>query len=652
MTLLRTLLWIATTGAAFAASLGLARRLLPGRPSERLAWGFAGVMTLAVVEVVALGLVWKIYTLPVLLCVELGLVGAAIWWTREDLRAEALEWLARLRHLRAQGLSVVSFAALALAGVVWSACLVFTFESPFPGVDAAAYHLPIAVKIVERRGLEVYDVRATHANEFPRDGQMNFARTIAMTRDERPVRAVQWCAGLAAVAALFAWMRHWGAGRALAAALAPMFLLVPAVISQAMVLWGTIDLIFHALLILVFTMVSWVPRDQGAAYRRTLWTALAAALAIGTKGQGLAICAAALAPLAAVLLARRYRPAWYLDVGAHAAAILLVIGLPQYVQNYWTFGNPFAPIEVAVGGTVVFPGRYKSIDALIEIEPATGTQSSVRALARSWGLEPAARVKELGDVTRRIVWTKDWVYDEVRLGGWGPAWLLALLPGMLLGTGVLVAQRRWHAASMAGLLVALLVAMPGGWWARFSLFQFGGALVLLSVFAARLPWRAATHAVVLWTLLVSGASAAEAYRAIRDKNLLPELKPAPGKYLQSLDTYRPHADWESREDLAVHRWVRDEMAPDAAFVYFHPHVWGVYHYYFYNHTFSNRVHGLGRPASAEDMEEKLRARRADFFMVLRGTPEYELAIRFGAPVLEAGKYAIYRVRLPTRPRAR
>jgi hypothetical protein len=205
---------------------------------------------------------------------------------------------------------------------------------------------------------------------------------------------------------------------------------------------------------------------------------------------------------------------------------------------------------------------------------------------------------------------------------------------------------------MAGLLVALLVAMPGGWWARFSLFQFGGALVLLSVLAARLPWRGATHAVVLWTLLVSGVSAAEAYRAIRDKNLLPELRPAPGKYLHSLDTYRPHADWESREDLAVHRWARDEMAPDATFVYFNPNVWGLYHYYFYNHTFSNRVHGLGRPASPEDMEEKLRARRADFFMVLRGTPEYELAIRFGTPVFEAGKYAIYRVRLSPRPRAR
>ena len=92
------------------------------------------------------------------------------------------------------------------------------------------------------------------------------------------------------------------------------------------------------------------------------------------------------------------------------------------------------------------------------------------------------------------------------------------------------------------------------------------------------------------------------------------------------------------------------MAPDAAFVYFHPAFGGIYHYYFYNHTFSNRVDGLGASRDPADMEAKLRARRAGFFMVEKDTPEYDWAIRFGSPVFEAGKYTIYRARLGARPR--
>ncbi len=652
MTLLRTALWLAMTAAAFAASLGVACRLLPGRPSERLAWGFAGVMTLSVLEVMVLGVVWKVYTLPVLVGLELTLVAAAIWWTRDELRAEGAEWRHRLLHLRREGLSVASFVSIALAAVAWSACLIFTFQAPFPGVDAVAYHLPIAAKIAEHRGLDVYDTRSGHVNEMPRDGQMNFARAIVMTRDERPLRTIQWFAGLGAVVALFAWMRHWGASRALAAALAPTFLLVPAVMAQAMVLWGTIDLVFHALLILMFTMVAWVPPDAARAYRRTLWTVLAAALAVGTKGQGLAICGLALALLAVVLARRRYGLRWYLDVAAHSLAILLVFASSQYVQNYRQYGNPFSPIEVTVGRTVVFPGPQKSIDTMIETELSTGTPNRYRALLRSWGLEPAAHVKDLVAASRRVFWTKDWVYDEIRLGGWGPAWLLALLPGMLLGTAALLIARRWREGSVAVLLLVLLAAIPGSWWARFALFELGAALVLLSVFVGRLPSPAARHAVVAWTILVSTVSAAEAYYAIHDKNTLVEFKAAPGKYLQSLDTYTPHAQWESREDVAVHRWVRDEMPPDAAFAYFHHDFWGIYHYYFYNHTFSNRVHGLDGSGDAADMERRLRARRADFFMVEKGTPEYDWAVRFGSPVLEAGKYTIYRSRVATRPRGR
>jgi hypothetical protein len=513
---------------------------------------------------------------------------------------------------------------------------------PFPGVDAVTYHLPIAVNIAQHQGLDVYDARSGHVNEFPKNGQINFARAIVMTRDERPLRSIQWFAGIAAVVALFAWMRHWGASRALAMALAPMFLLVPAVMSQAMVLWGTIDAIFHALLILMFAMLAWVPTDREQAYRRALWAVLAGALAIGTKGQGLLICGAALVLLSIVLLARDYPPEWYLRFGAVSVVLLLVFATPQYAQNYLLFGNPFAPIELRIGPRVVYPGPVKSVDELIETPASAGTRSRPHALLRSWGLERAEAVKYMTGAPRRIVWTKDWVYDELRLGGWGPAWLLVLLPGMVLGLVTLLVARQWYRASIALLVVALLFVVPGSWWARFTLFQFGGALALLAVFVARLRSTALHRAAVAWTLVVSSVSAAEAYYAIRDKNTPRDLRPAPGKYLQSLDTYRPHAEWEVAEDVAVHRWVRDQAPAHAVFVYFHPDVWGIYHYYFYNHTFSNRVHGLGPSRDAADMEAKLRARHADYFMVEAGMPEHAWATRFGPPVLVVGRYSIYR----------
>lgn len=619
--LFATLMLLATL-VLWTGALAFVWRFLPGRTSERLAWSAAGTMALMVLSAQVLGLFWSAYTFPALLTLELCSGGALAVLYRQAL---CTAW----RDLRALLARVVSPAG-AVAGVVlllWAGTLLFSYRTPVPGIDAVTYHLPIAVLMKQEARLGRFETRCGHVNEFPRNGQMIFARGFVYTGDERAVRPVQWLAAIAAVLALFGWMRNWGARTETAAVLAPMFLLLPSVISQTMVLWGSIDLIFHALLVGAWGAAAWMPGDRDAALRRTLVAAGLGALAVGTKSTGLAIGGlAGGAALARLLgLFRGDAVVLFGKVAATTVLLLLLFGSSQYILNARWHGNPFAPIAISIGDREVFPGSFESVHKLIETRAHAGTSSNRKALLRSW----------------QVPWLSSKESVDSRLGGWGVAWLLAILPGFVVGIGFALYRRAWHIAAVGVLLLVMLVMIPGSWWSRFSMYSMAAGLALLAFALSGISRTVLRRGVLVYTAALSLVAGAEAARTIARDHTPEDLAFPAGGFRHSLDAFRIQYDWEWSGDRDIYLWCRENLPPDARVVYFFPYWLGTYHYFFYRRDTANAAYGLEGADSPEHFEKLLNERSATHFITDLGQPYSPWAPRFGTEVFRAGRFAVY-----------
>lgn len=615
-------LLLATTVFLWAGAAAFVWRFLPGRTTERLAWSAAGTMALMVLCAQALGLFWSAYTFPALLTLEV-LVGAAL------LIAYRQSFASALGDIRALFESVLSPAGAVMGAVLllWAGTLVYSFRTPVPGIDAVTYHLPIAVLMKQEARLGQFETRCGHVNEFPRNGQMIFARGFVYTGDERAVRPVQWLAAIAATLALFGWMRNWGARTETAAVLAPMFLLLPSVISQTMVLWGSIDLIFHALLVGAWGAAAWMPADRDAALRRTLVAAGLGALAVGTKSTGLAIGGLAGAAALARLLWLFRGDAMVLlgKVSAVTVLLLLLLGSSQYILNARWHGNPFAPIAISIGDREVFPGSFESVHKLIETRAHAGTSSNRRALFRSWC----------------VPWLASKESVDSRLGGWGVAWLLAILPGFVAGIGAALYRRAWHIAAVGVLLLVMLVMIPGSWWSRFSMYSMAAGLALLAYALSGISRAMLRRGILVYTAVLSLVAGAEAARTLARDHTPTDLSYPAGEFRHSLDTFRIQYDWEWQQDRDIYLWCRENLPAEARVVYFFPYWLGTYHYFFYRRDTANAAYGLAGADSPEDFERLLNERRATHFVTDLGQPYSPWAPQFGEEVFRAGRLAVY-----------
>ncbi len=624
------LLYGLLTPALVLLSMGFVRRYFPGHLAERLAVAWATSLALIVLETFTLGLFWNGYTGRNLALLEVLMIGGLAPWLARDGWREARDAARAAADVLTRPLRPLVFLSAAAALLAWGAAFAFAWESPVPGLDAVAYHLPIAVYLNQEAGLEWYATRSGHVNEFPKNAHFAFARIFAHGGDERAIRPLQWAWGFFAVLALYAAMRNLRLCRATAGVLAPAFLLAPAVLAQPMVLWGTIDLVFHILLILVYTTVLWLPPDERGALRRALFAALIASLAIGTKSQGLLLAGVPILYLAirlAVSFPTR-RTHVLKTFLAHAALILLLVGSYTYIQNIAWFGNPFQPIRIKAFGTVLLDGAFKSVHDLVGTEEATGTRSNPFAVLRSWS----------------VLLARHWVYDDLRVGGWGFLWMFGLLPGMLAGIAIASCHRRGWLAILGGVVVLLMFVVPGSWWSRFSLYLFGLALVYTGIALEAVPrprWRSAVAAVLL--ALATG-NALESYRAYRRHNIPSGLAPAPGWFLHSLDGYRVRHFWEDPEDRAAYLWVRNNLPPGTTLVYFHGYWAGIYPYYFYRHDLHNRTYAYGEPTTERQFLAHLRAHEADYFLVQNYQDAAAWAPRQGDLLFDGGKFLIYNAR--------
>jgi len=608
--------------------MGFVRRWFPGRLAERLAWSIATVMAVAVIEVFALGLFWRLYILPAALAFEALVAGTLIathWrWLVEELSEIATTMRAAI------GGKWSPFVALSVSvsAAAWIAALAFTFESPVAGIDAASYHLPIGVLINHHHGLEYFETRCGHVNEFPKNGQMIYARAFLFGGDERHVRPVQWLFGIVAALSIYGWMRNWGASREMAGSAAPLFLLMVPVLAQAMVLWGSIDLIFHAMVILALATYSGIGDDPRQAITRGLWAAAAAGLAMGSKSQGIVLGGMAMAFIflrVGFLLRRDARRLAFFAVGC--GGLLLLLGGYTFIQNMLWFGNPLQPMRVKVLGVTLFKGLFKSPHDLIQTEHFSGSRDNTVALWRSMS----------------IVWLGDWSTQRERLGGFGPAWIFALLPGLIAGTILFLRRRDWINGALGLALIFLLLRFPGSWWARFSIYLFAAALAFTVVVITAMPRIFLQRLVLGWTILLSLAGGVEAYFFTRAVAIPADLQAAPGSFLHSLDALRREEVYFGDEhDLELYRWCRDNLPADSRLVYFHPYWAGMYHYYYYRQDLKNHVFGIDETKTREEFAEALESRKATYFLMQSYLKSAEWADEYGPVLFRTGKYTIHR----------
>ncbi|HWJ98635.1 MAG TPA: hypothetical protein VNQ33_10780 [Acidimicrobiales bacterium] len=145
---------------------------------------------------------------------------------------------------------------------------------------------------------------------------------------------------------------------------------------------------------------------------------------------------------------------------------VLVIGSYWYLRNWIEFGSPLYPFSI---------GPFHGLGSVEELIVAPNRPDTLDAVG--------------GNVARTITsWSADlppgsYAVDQ-RLGGFGPLFLVALVPALVLFVSRSVRTAPARAIAVVAPAVLLLALQPAPWWARGTIFIPG---IAAAAFAAVLP---------------------------------------------------------------------------------------------------------------------------------------------------------------------
>jgi hypothetical protein len=195
-------------------------------------------------------------------------------------------------------------------------------------------------------------------------------------------------------------------------------------------------------------------KGSGAAYAALLWLALAAGL----------LCFAAWSLALQAL-------AWG---GLALAAGVLLLGFNPYVTNSLRHGHPLHPLAGPGRVDIITPNAPAGIlehNRWVKLLGSAVSRShSTISPAQPAAAPPALQLKWPGTVSGdelRVFATK----TDVRVGGFGPLFGLALALGLAAGAACLVTRqtmrRKAAALFVAATVLAISLAFPEPWWARY-----------------------------------------------------------------------------------------------------------------------------------------------------------------------------------------
>lgn len=487
-----------------ALCLALGRACLPraGRLERLLAGATLGAV-LATLTLRILGGLGLLYPAAVPLGLA-ALLAAALFAARGTPAAPR----APLR-LPPSALLPLGAGAVALGLAVLSAFLLPVWQW-----DALGYHLPWVNFVLQAHGLSGVPPGLLYLSRYPHGAELLFAGLRLLLPDDGLVDLGQIFFGLLGALAIAGLARRAGAQTADACVAGALWLTVPAVFLQL-----PTDYVDVAVAAYFLLAAFWAAGP--VCTRRLLLAGLALGLLIGAKPSA-PLCAALLCGLVLWRAAAA-------GLGLRAVLALcigLAPGAESYALNLLQHGNPVWPVGVHLG-PLVLPGQH-FVTELLTSAPAAPRLAGPLPLRvlRSW----AALVPPVPAF-------------DMRVGGFGPLFLLAALPAAL-----------WVLARKArGLLVPFCAALaaPDPAVARYTLAFPGVCLALFAVLPGGLSprARAALNAGAAALALAGLATALPGLTG--EAPLVRTWKESPSARARALGPEGPQARWiDLRDSLA------------------------------------------------------------------------------------------------------
>ena len=355
--------------------------------------------------------------------------------------------------------------------------------------DAVWYHHPMTSFAIQDASLVHLEAHLRHIIEgYPNGVELMGVWLCIFPRSDVLEDAIQLPFVPIGVLLTYVWSRRVGARRSTALGLAGGWLLLPPVF--LLLATGYNDI---ACGIALACGVFFLTEEDFRARSRTL-AALSLSVYLASKYSAL-LHIALLAPLigarlAAELWQGRRRLALVLASFAATLAVIGMVGLPTYLDNWIARANPFWPMNFEV------PLLHLTL-------PGTEDVSSVYASHGAFFQGHGAFANTVS------TWWKPAVFfrPDTNEGGWGPAGRWLLIPMLLVPLADLLRGRRVRETSAMTILAVIAVLGPITYIPRFTAAMVFAMFAATAYFLATTRrWIAFVTSVALVTLLVIGHS--------------------------------------------------------------------------------------------------------------------------------------------------
>lgn len=367
----------------------------------------------------------------------------------------------------------VACAALGVAAIAVGLAALSTYLLAPWAWDSLGYHLPIVHDALQTGTLRHVPTTVVYVNVYPRLADVFFVAWRLSLGGETWIELGQLPIAIGGVLAIATLAERAGVPAPRSVALGSLWLAVPVVMLELAAAY--VDVAVGALALLSFALAT-----SRAGSGVLAVAGIAIGLLLGSKASAPPI--AAIAMLAMLVRSAR---AGRLAAAIAACALALAVGAGKYVENVREWHNPIWPAHVEIAGRVILPGKASTAEiASSGVREPYLSMSWLERLVASW-----------------TAWPDEWVYD-MRIGGFGPVFLLALLPLALAFPIVAWCSARMRGVARAiGVPVLLVIGAtllsPGAFWARYTVAIPGALLALAIAVAHALPSR--------WTRIALGA---------------------------------------------------------------------------------------------------------------------------------------------------
>lgn len=592
--LLDFVLYVAITAYVFFAPFYLLAKKYSQEYSfvDRLLGAFVLGVSQIILTEVALAFPLKLTSLNLLLlnvAVSTCLVLLAGPSRREVLRqmSEAREGALAFFKMALRHKIVLTVLGLAVLQVLWWAFQAYLF--PPYAWDEFSYHLPKVAFMMQSHGITSFPTDFHWVTQYPFAIELVFLWNVIYLNNDVLVNGSQILFAVATVLAIYGIARKLGV-KPQNAAFAMVFLFVPIVIQQATTCY--IDIAVSSMLVVAMNFM--LMKDKPSV--NLIIMGLSVGVMVSAKYSfilpGLVLSAAfvylvlhqsqrAGGPQGRLLASRRKGLLRALSL---YTIPLLLVGSIWCVRNWAVYDNPLAPGEVSVLGKTIFHGPA----SLNDLDPFGPVLTSPLAIINSW-LERSAPT---------AIWNYDFYCQDVGNGGFGPVFVILLLPSIAFSL-VVAFRKRLSSYSLVAIVFTLsFLVVPMNWYSRYTLFFCAFGVLAFTLVMEHMP-RRKTIAMIALPIFVITMTFGNAH-ATFTPSLVLDFIGRPLAERQASDLPSAMTDYEDHREL----YQRAAESPGTTILY--TGVPGSFSYPLWGSTFSNRVAQIpGQYADYEDFTERV-----------------------------------------------